>query len=106
MNSDVLSWLQAQLGPATDTADLASRYERLGSARAVALEVLRERIAGLVAEPLKVTVNGVATIDNSANVAALERQVAQISTADAPDDPTPAEHNMLTTVHLCSRPRR
>jgi hypothetical protein len=106
VNSDVLRWLQAQLGPDSDSADLASRYERLGSARAVVLEVLHERIALLVAEPLKVTVNGVATIDNSANVAALERQAAQIATADAPDDPTPAHHNTLTTVQLRSRPRR
>ena len=42
-------WLFAQLGPGTDTADLDARYARLGSGRAVALEVLREK--GLV-EPL------------------------------------------------------
>ncbi|MGF0177286.1 hypothetical protein ACQF36_44615 [Streptomyces sp. Marseille-Q5077] len=106
MNSDVLRWLQAQLGPDTTTADLTSRYERLGSARAVALEVLHERIATLVAEPLKVTVNGVATVDNSANVAALERQVSQLGEIAAPDDPPGADHSLLTTVQLRSRPRR
>ncbi|MER6548644.1 hypothetical protein [Streptomyces sp. NPDC001250] len=106
MNSDVLRWLQAQLGPDTDTADLTHRYEHLGSARAVALEVLHERIAVLVADPLKVTVNGVATIDNSSNVSALERQAAQLSEAIAPDDPSPLNQNVLTTVQLSSRPRR
>ncbi|MFF4509387.1 hypothetical protein [Streptomyces sp. NPDC001401] len=106
MTSDVLRWLQAQLGPDTNPTDLAQRYERLHSARAVALEVLHERIAALVAEPLKVTVNGVATIDNSANVAALERQAAQLSAATPPDDPSLPDQNMLTTVQLSSRPRR
>ncbi|MFD6913574.1 hypothetical protein [Streptomyces virginiae] len=62
MDSSTLQWLIAQLGPDTDPADLAQRYDRLGSARAVAGEVLHERIAALISEPLRVTVNGVATI--------------------------------------------
>lgn len=106
VNSNVLRWLQAQLGPDTGTADLTGRYERLGSARAVALDVLHGRIAALVAEPLKVTVNGVASIDNSANVVALERQVSQLGEVAGPDDPLLADPSLLTTVKLCSRPRR
>ncbi|MFD7341782.1 hypothetical protein ACFV98_38305 [Streptomyces violascens] len=106
MNSDVLSWLLAQLGPDTDTIDLSARYDRLHSARAVAGEVLRERIAGLVAQPLKVTVNGVATIDNSANVAALERRLGQLHDGQSPDDPTVTPTDLLTTVQLCARRRR
>ncbi|MEU9120095.1 hypothetical protein AB0C96_09575 [Streptomyces sp. NPDC048506] len=106
MNIDVLRWLQAQLGPDTDAEDLTTRYERLRSAKAVALEILHERIAALVAEPLKVTVNGVATIDNSANVAALERRAAQITDETAPDDPPATGHDLLTTVQLCARRRR
>ncbi|MEV0370567.1 hypothetical protein AB0I10_12160 [Streptomyces sp. NPDC050636] len=106
MNIDVLRWLQAQLGPDTDAEDLTARYERLHSAKAVALEVLYERVAALVAEPLKVTVNGVATIDNSANVAALERRAAQIADETAPDDPPATGHDLLTTVQLCARRRR
>ncbi|MFD7337855.1 hypothetical protein ACFV98_17880 [Streptomyces violascens] len=78
MNSDVLGWLLAQLGRDAGPTDLAARYNRLHLARAVAQEVLHERIAALVAEPLKVTVNGVATIDNSANVAALERHLGPV----------------------------
>ncbi|MEU5435432.1 hypothetical protein AB0G73_18920 [Streptomyces sp. NPDC020719] len=106
MDNDVLHWLQSQLGPGTSPTDLAERYKRLHSARAVAAEVLHERIAVLVAEPLKVTVNGVATIDNSANVAVLERQAAQIIHESAPDDSPMAGHDLLTTVELQSRPRR
>lgn len=106
VTSDVLRWLQAQLGLDTDPTDLAQRYERLHSARGVALEVLHERIAALVAEPLKVTVNGVATIDNSANVAALERRATQLDTEPAPDDLPSTSQDLLTTVQLCARPRR
>lgn len=106
MNIDVLRWLQAQLGPNTNTDELTARYERLNSAKAVALEVLHERIAVLVAEPLKVTVNGVATIDNSANVAALERRAAQVIDEAAPDEPPTAHHELLVTVPLSARPRR
>ncbi|MGX1909297.1 hypothetical protein ACWIID_10575 [Streptomyces phaeochromogenes] len=106
MNSDVLRWLQAQLGPETDSDDLAARYERLRSAKAVAVEVIRERLAALLAEPLKVTVNGVATIDNSANVSALERRAAQMLDETAPDETPVTRHDLLTTVPLSARPRR
>ncbi|MGG2460597.1 hypothetical protein ACO0M4_12400 [Streptomyces sp. RGM 3693] len=106
MNSDVLRWLQAQLGPGIDAEDLATRYERLRSAKAVALEVLHERVAALVAEPLKVTVNGVATIDNSANVAALERQLAQLNAASAPDEAPADPSDLLTAIPMRTRPRR
>lgn len=106
MNSDVLRWLQAQLGADTDANDLTARYEQLHSAKAVALEVLHERLAALVAEPLKVTVNGVVAIDNSANVTALERRAAQISDERAPDDPSTTGDGLLSTVQLCARRRR
>ncbi|MER6425760.1 hypothetical protein [Streptomyces sp. NPDC001137] len=106
MNSNVLRWLQAQLGPDTDSDDLSARYERLRSAKAVALEVIHERLAALLAEPLKVTVNGVATIDNSANVSALERRAALIVDETAPDEPVTVDHGLLTTISLCPRRRR
>ncbi|WP_330306217.1 MULTISPECIES: hypothetical protein [unclassified Streptomyces] len=88
MDSAVLAWLLAQLGAATDQSDLQTRYDRLGSARAVALEVLSERRAKLLAEPLQLTVNGVATLDQSNNLTGLERQIASVQEATAPDDPT------------------
>jgi hypothetical protein len=106
VNSDVLRWLQAQLGPDTDVNDLIARYERLHSAKAVTLEVLHERVAALIAEPLKVTINGVATIDNSANVAALERRAAQIVAETGPDDPPATGYDLVTTVQLSARQRR
>uniref|UniRef100_A0AAU2V7U8 Uncharacterized protein n=1 Tax=Streptomyces sp. NBC_00003 TaxID=2903608 RepID=A0AAU2V7U8_9ACTN len=76
-----LAYLRAQLG-AVDEADAETRLRRLGDVRLVAVEILRERRATLVADPLTVTVQGVATVNNAENVRALERQIADISAAD------------------------
>ncbi|MBC9724980.1 hypothetical protein [Streptomyces sp. TRM68367] len=81
------SWLLAQLGPDTDPADLERRFFRLSSVRAVALEVLGERRAKLLADPLKVTVDNVVTMDLQENLRGLERQIEQVRQAPAPDDP-------------------
>ncbi|WP_405816534.1 hypothetical protein OG241_18135 [Streptomyces sp. NBC_01390] len=76
MDVAVRAWLLAQLGPTTDPSDLDARYARLDSARAVANEVLAERRAKLLAEPLRMTVDGVVTVDQSNNLTGLERQIA------------------------------
>ncbi|MFC9643363.1 hypothetical protein ACFTZF_33125 [Streptomyces mirabilis] len=91
MDQPVLSWLLAQLGTSTDTADLEIRFARLGSARAVALEVLAERRAKLLADPLRLTVDGVVTMDNTNNLTGTERQITGVMTAVAPDDTAPAD---------------
>ncbi|MFJ2774773.1 hypothetical protein [Streptomyces sp. NPDC087300] len=91
MDPFLLAWLRAQLGTATGEQDLASRYERLGRARAVAAEVLAERRAKLLAEPLRMTVDGVVTIDQTNNLAGLERQIADLDDLVAPDDPAPGD---------------
>ncbi|MFG3140933.1 hypothetical protein ACGFZA_32605 [Streptomyces sp. NPDC048211] len=88
MDPAVLAWLQAQLGKSTDAADLQDRYTRLGAAKTVALEVLSERRARLLADPLQLTVNGVVTLDQSNNLTGLERQIASVEAATAPDDNT------------------
>lgn len=105
MNSEVLRWLTAQIGPDSDPADLGQRYERLRSARAVAQEVLQERIAALLAEPLRVSINGIATIDQTSNVAALERRLAQVTDQLAPDDGD-ATGWTFASIPLVARPRR
>ncbi|MEU8522886.1 hypothetical protein [Streptomyces sp. NPDC048577] len=71
------AYLRSELGD-TDRSDLDARYRRLGSPQAVAMEVLRERRAALVSDPLAVTVQGVATVNNAENVRALERQIAAL----------------------------
>ncbi|WP_413809671.1 hypothetical protein [Streptomyces sp. OE57] len=80
------SWLLAQLGPNTDPADLERRFFRLRSVRAVALEVLGERRAKLLGDPLKVTVDGVVTMDLQENLRGIERQIEAVGQTPAPDD--------------------
>ncbi|MGW0822545.1 hypothetical protein [Streptomyces sp. NPDC002845] len=101
MDQPVLSWLLAQLGTSTDVADLEARYTRLGSARAVALEVLAERRAKLLADPLRLTVDGVVTMDNTNNLTGIERQITAVTAAVAPDDTAPADETaVLATAPL------
>jgi Fe2+ transport system protein FeoA len=78
------AYLRSELGEA-DRADLDARFQRLGSLQGVAIEVLRERKAALVSDPLAVTVQGVATVNNAENVRALERQIATLE-GQVPDD--------------------
>lgn len=106
MDTEVLRWLLAQLGPDTNPVDLAQRYERLGSARAVVQEVLHERISALLAEPLRVTVNGVATIDQTGNLAAFERRLALVTSQSAPDDVPEGANDLLMGIPLLPRRRR
>ncbi|MGW2585878.1 hypothetical protein ACWCYZ_31930 [Streptomyces virginiae] len=106
MDNEVLRWLLAQLGPDTDPSELAQRYERLHSARAVAQEVLAERIGALLTEPLRVTVNGIATIDQSGNVAALERRLTQLAGQAAPDDVADGVLDLFAGIPLVPRQRR
>ncbi|MFI2258931.1 hypothetical protein [Streptomyces tubercidicus] len=87
MDEFARSWLLAQLGPDTDAADLERRFFRLRSVRAVALEVLGQRRAKLLADPLKVTVDGVVTMDLQENLRGIERQIEQVRQAPAPDGP-------------------
>ncbi|MFF4504815.1 hypothetical protein [Streptomyces sp. NPDC001401] len=103
MDSAVLAWLLAQLGPDTGQADLQTRYARLGSARAVALEVLNERRAKLLAEPLQLTVNGVATLDQSNNLTGLERQIASVQDATAPDEPNGGDTLVIAPLQSARR---
>ncbi|MFF8769107.1 hypothetical protein [Kitasatospora sp. NPDC015120] len=89
MDPTVLAWLLAQLGPTTSTDDLTARHTRLGTARAVALEVLAERRAALLADPLRLVVDGVVTMDRSANLGGLERQLAGLHDTLGPDETAP-----------------
>ncbi|MQY11442.1 hypothetical protein SRB5_15600 [Streptomyces sp. RB5] len=107
MTPDVLAWLHAQLGPTIDPTDLEARYTRLGSARDVALEVLTERRARLLADPLRLTVDGVVTIDNTNNLTGLERQIAAVEQATPPDGPAGSDGipDLVVAPLLPTRPR-
>ncbi|MER7407900.1 hypothetical protein ABT373_36895 [Streptomyces sp. NPDC000070] len=70
--------LRVPPGPGDLPADLERRFFRLQSVRAVALEVLGERRAKLLADPLKVTVDNVVTMDLQENLRGIERQIEQV----------------------------
>ncbi|MFD3516342.1 hypothetical protein [Streptomyces sp. NPDC058657] len=113
MDAAVRAWLLDQLGKATDQNDLEDRYQREGNARAVALGVLRDRLATLLASPGSINVSGVVSLSNAANIAAYERQIAQLESGQppAPDDPDldgdgHPDTNTLSFMQLVERPRR
>ncbi|MDX3232883.1 hypothetical protein [Streptomyces sp. ME19-01-6] len=110
MDAAITAWLLSQLGTTTDLADLEQRYARLGSARAVALEVLRERKAALVMEqPASIGVSSVVSISYAENIKAIERQIAALEAGQppAPDDPTDGVSSTgFDVIQLIERPRR
>ncbi|NJA59399.1 hypothetical protein [Streptomyces sp. NEAU-H3] len=90
MTPDIQAWLLSQVGADTPAADLEARYTRLGSARAVALEVLRERHSALLASPSTVSVPGAVNASFVENIRAYERKIALLEAGEppAPDEPT------------------
>lgn len=109
MDAAVLAWLRAELGTDTDQTDLTTRYTRLGTARAVAIEVIRERLAALRAQPSSVNVSSVVSVSYIENIKAYERQLERLENGDppAPDDPTDnTTPNTIGVVYLRERARR
>lgn len=110
MDAAVKAWLLAQLGESTAIADLETRYARLGTARAVALEVLRGRLAKFLQQPSTINVSSVVGVGYSENIRALERQIANLEDGvpAAPDDPAGSSDpdTTLGTFFLQERPRR
>ncbi|MFF3337871.1 hypothetical protein [Streptomyces flavidovirens] len=100
------SWLLAQLGPETDPADLERRFFRLRSVRVVALEVLGERRAKLLGDPLKITVDGVVTMDLQENLRGIERQIEGIRQSPAPDAPSGEDDGAEALATTCLVPQR
>lgn len=111
MDAATQAWLIAQLGTNTDLTDLNARYTRLGTARAVALEVLNQRLADLRAQAATINLSGAVSVSFTENIKAYERQIALLEAggSPAPDEPaTPSGDDtvFLGTFHLVERPRR
>lgn len=80
LNTADLAWIRSEIGsgePPTDD-DLSAAYDRLGTALDVAVEVLAGRYADLVSSPAKWAVEGDFSIDNTATITALARQLAAL----------------------------
>ena len=71
-----LQWLRDTLGDQPPTEELQNRYDEQGSIRDVATSVLAKRRRALLDSALKVSAAGVASVDNTENVKALERDIA------------------------------
>lgn len=82
LTADETAYLRAELGPTVDLTDAQTRYARLGEARLVVLEVLRERLAALTAGPAQYAISGVYSQDTSANIAALREQLTRVAGGD------------------------
>lgn len=113
MNDAVKAWLLAEVGTATPLTDLEARFTRLGTARAVALEIVRERLAALRAQSATVNVSSVVSLSNVENIRAYERQLARLEAGIpvAPDETDPdgdgtAQDSSLQVITLSARPRR
>jgi hypothetical protein len=114
MDAAVRAWLISQLGTSTDLTDLEARYTRLGSSRAVALEILRERLADLVNDqPATLNVSGVVSLGFAENIKATERKIAALENGEppAPDDPDSSGPDDgvpdgYGIIQLVERPRR
>lgn len=109
MDTAVQAWLLAELGKGTDVADLEKRYQRLGSGRAVAIEVVRGRLAELRGQPSTVNVTGVVSVSYTESIKAYERQLAALIAGEppAPDDPDDElAGDGFGIIRLVERPRR
>ncbi|MEU3656412.1 hypothetical protein AB0E67_27120 [Streptomyces sp. NPDC032161] len=108
MDEAVRAWLLAELGEDTDVTDLEQRYARLGSARAVAMEVVRGRLAALRGQPDKISVSGVVSVSFIETIKAYERQLALLMEGEppAPDDPDDGSGTGFGIIRLIERPRR
>lgn len=96
-----ISWLRSEVGAGITSDDLQARYDRLDSVRDVAMEVLRERRASLLEQPLAMNLTGVASVDYTNNVAALERRLAALAHLDDdPSDDDGADQETPTVDHV------
>lgn len=79
LSDDQLAYVRSEVGSKTPPfdADLNVAFDRLLDENAVALEVVRGRLADLLASAASFSADNV-SIGTSANIAALERQAARL----------------------------
>jgi len=110
LTASVQAWLISKLGTDTSLGDLDARYTRLGTARAVALEVLNERLANLRSQVATVGLSGVVNVSYAENIKAYEREIALLESGDlvGPDEPSNPDNEeaAIGWVQLVARPRR
>lgn len=99
MDRTTQEWLLSQVGSKTDLVDLGMRLLRLGTARAVALEILRGRLADMLAKPAVLGVSNVVNVSYASNITALQAQIAGLEDPESPPAPgEPGFGDPLATV--------
>ena len=83
MEDRVLAEIRVWTGSTPDDTELAARYQRLGTVEATALEVLRERLAQMLAEPARYSIDGDASWSYEKNIEALRESVSSLASAVA-----------------------
>jgi hypothetical protein len=98
--ADELAIVRSHVGstvPPSDD-DLRLIYDRVGSPEATALEVLRGRLADMLANPARFTADGDYTESYEANIKGLMAKIAELeSVVQRIEDPTAG---MVTTTRL------
>jgi hypothetical protein len=80
------AWLRSELGQEVTGEDLQARYDRLGSVRDVAIEVIRSRRNALLEQPASVSLQGVASASYGDNIREYGKILAGLTKLD--DDPS------------------
>jgi hypothetical protein len=75
--AEVRRWVGSKPGD----AEIDERFRRLSSASAVALEILRQRLADMIADPLVYRVEGDASWSYEHNISHLCSQISQLEVA-------------------------
>lgn len=98
-----IAFLRAEVGSDPPDEQLQDRMDRLGSVLQVADEILRERLANLVAAPASLNVPGVIGVNTAANITALQKQLGRLT----PEAPAAIEkqHRLTVTRLTPRRPR-
>lgn len=81
LDADDLAAIREHVGSTPSDEDLGTQWDRLGTVEAVALSVLRARLADMLASPASLRVDGDYAEDHSANIRALEKQIARLELA-------------------------
>lgn len=83
ITADDLAVIRSHVGSTPNDADLTARWERLGTVEKVALEVLRGRLADLLAAPASLRVDGDYSESWGKNIDALRVKVRELEAAVA-----------------------
>lgn len=83
LDADDLAAIREHVGSTPTDVELETRWDRLGTVASVALSVLRERLADMLARPADLSVDGDYRESYQANLRILREQVATLEAAVA-----------------------